>query len=240
MAQFWITRAEPGAGATADRLSALGHASLIAPLIQIIPLSVTIDLSGVQAIAFTSANAVPLFAARGMGLGLPAFCVGDATARAAATAGFTTISSANGDGQDLARLIETTLSPAHGAVLHATGETVAFDLQRALDMKGFTVHTANLYRAMPLGALPATATAAFPPTGSLDGILFHSPLTVRTFASLLPESLSPRLRWIDAYCLSPAVARPLAHLPWRHIAVAERPTETALFLHIRHRATANA
>lgn len=62
--RVWITRAEPGASATAQRIAALGHTPLVAPLLRIEPVEAPqVDLRGVAALAFTSANGVRAVAA---------------------------------------------------------------------------------------------------------------------------------------------------------------------------------
>src|SRR5258707_10340335 len=61
--KIWITRAQPAADITAERVRALGHEALVAPLLAVRPLpDVEVDLSGVAALAFTSANGVRAFA----------------------------------------------------------------------------------------------------------------------------------------------------------------------------------
>ena len=61
--KIWITRAQPGADGTAERVRALGHEAMIGPLleVQMLPDAV-VDLRGVAALAFTSANGVRAFA----------------------------------------------------------------------------------------------------------------------------------------------------------------------------------
>ena len=86
--RIWITRAEPGASRTAEKLRALGHEPVVAPLLQARPLPGEIGLTGVGALAFTSANGVNAFAERSPERSLPVFAVGDATAAAAHKAGF--------------------------------------------------------------------------------------------------------------------------------------------------------
>ena len=62
--KIWITRAQPGADATAERVRALGHRPVVAPLLAVQPvLGAEPDLSGVGALAFTSANGVRAFTA---------------------------------------------------------------------------------------------------------------------------------------------------------------------------------
>ena len=61
--KIWITRAEPGAEATAARVRERGHTPLVAPLLAVRMVEdPQIDLSGVRALAFTSANGLRAFA----------------------------------------------------------------------------------------------------------------------------------------------------------------------------------
>jgi uroporphyrinogen-III synthase len=83
----WITRAQPGAEATARRVQALGFTALVDPLLAIRDLTPTVDLTGVAALAFTSANGVEAFAKLTSVRDLPVFAVGEATAKAAARRG---------------------------------------------------------------------------------------------------------------------------------------------------------
>ncbi len=95
--RIWITRAEPGAQLTAERLRALGHEPGVPPLMEGQPVGEPPDLAGVGALAFTSRNGVRAFAALSSERSLPVFAVGDATASAAREAGFQDVSSAGGD-----------------------------------------------------------------------------------------------------------------------------------------------
>ncbi len=82
--KIWITRAEPGAAATAERVRALGHEAVVAPLLAIQPLvDARVDLTDVGALAFTSANGVRAFAEKSAERSLKVFAVGLATAKAA-------------------------------------------------------------------------------------------------------------------------------------------------------------
>src|SRR4051812_12438776 len=96
--KIWITRAQPGADATAERVRALGHEALVAPLLAVRALEdVEIDLIGVAALAFTSANGVRAFADLSPERQIRVFAVGSTTAQAARAAGFRLVLSADGD-----------------------------------------------------------------------------------------------------------------------------------------------
>jgi uroporphyrinogen-III synthase len=130
--KIWITRAEPGASRTAARLKALGRDPLVAPLLEVHPLAVSIDLDGVGALAFTSANGVRAFAALSEDRGLPVFAVGGATAEAARAAAFTSVTSAEGDVAALAQTIVANRDRFAGLVLAPGPREPAGDLVGAL------------------------------------------------------------------------------------------------------------
>ena len=115
--KIWITRAQPGAGATAERVRALGHDALIAPLLAVRALpDVEVDLGGVAALAFTSANGVRAFADICAERAIRVFAVGAATAQAARASGFKLVLSADGNVEALAEGIGQRRGELRGAV----------------------------------------------------------------------------------------------------------------------------
>jgi uroporphyrinogen-III synthase len=88
--KIWITRAQPAAETTAARVRALGHEPFIAPLLRVEPVAgVEVDLRGVCALAFTSANGVRAFIEATPERSLRVFAVGAAIASAFGAAGAT-------------------------------------------------------------------------------------------------------------------------------------------------------
>lgn len=224
-----VTRPEADAGPIAADLAARGHTAVIEPLLTIVARpEVGVDLTGVQAIALTSANGARTLAARTERRDLPAFAVGDATAAAARAAGFAAVESAGGDVAALAALIAARLDPGAGSVFHAAARHVAGDLKGRLEAAGFAVRRVALYDAEPRPAL-SPATAAALRDGGIDATLFFSPRTGRTFVRLLAESrLTAVCGRITAVCLSAAVAEEIKQLPWHALLVAAQPTQAAL------------
>ncbi len=218
-----------------ERLGALGFACAVEPMLALVWLDgPELDLTDVQALLFTSANGVRGYARRTRRRDLPVYAVGDATATAARSAGFTAVDSASGDVYALADLVRRRLDPTHGPLLHVAGSKVAGDLAGLLGDAGFTLHRSVLYDAVPAQAL-TLETAAILRTSSLDGVLFFSPRTARSFVRLLAEAgLVDRCRTVDAFCLSPAVAVAARAYgdqgvtPWRSVRVAPRPEQDAL------------
>ncbi len=155
MRRVCVTRAEPGASATAARLIAHGLEPLLAPLSRIEPVeALADDPAKAAAFAVTSANAVRAFCAVSTLRDRPLFAVGDATAAAARAAGFGEVLSAEGDVDALAGLIADRWRPRDGPVWHLRGEAAAGDLAGALSALGFAVQEAVVYRAVAAGTLP--------------------------------------------------------------------------------------
>ncbi len=214
-----ITRPEPGAGETYDILLEMGHEPVIEPLLIYVPTGEIIDLTGVQALAATSAEGVRAFARQSRRRNLPIFAVGEATAQAARAAKFSDVRSAAGDATALSRLLAN-LDPQRGAVVHLAGRDVA----RKLAIPGLDIRRAVLYAAEAAsGFSPGVAQSLS--KGSFGGVLLFSPRTAQIFAKLMRSSgIKPG--GLIGYCLSSAVARGLGGLCSTRIA--ERPTQDEL------------
>ncbi len=232
-----VTRPEEDAAPLAAALAERGIDVTLEPLLAIRPLpEAPIDLAGVQALLFTSANGVRSFAelagARDLAgwRELPAFAVGNATAAAAHNVGFTRVDSAAGDVATLAKLVAERLDPKAGALFHAAGSAVAGDLAGLLEQAGFTLRREMLYEARPADQLsPATVTNLS--NGWFDLVLFFSPRTAATFVTLARaagEGVVSGCGKAAALCLSQTVATAARELPWRAVQAAARPELPAL------------
>ncbi|MBL8548795.1 MAG: uroporphyrinogen-III synthase [Hyphomonadaceae bacterium] len=221
-----VTRASPGAEATAKRIRAQGGEPVLAPLLKVEKRRASVNLAAVQALLFTSTNGVQSFAEQSKERALPALCVGDATAHAARLHGFTDVRAGGGDVAALAKTIIATLDPAKGALVHAAGKDVAGDLPGALAPHRFVLEHRIFYEAVAAHRLPAEALARLrqaPP--DLDIVLFHSPRAAHIFRQLAPHA--PAM--LAAACLSEAVAFAATVAGrWREVIVAETPTDAAL------------
>ena len=229
MARVLVTRAEPGASATAAKLAALGHQPLLAPMLTIETVAADASLAGVQAVLFTSSNGARAFARATRARELPVYCVGDATADAARAAGFASVFSADGDLNALVTLAAGSLRPNAGKLLHAAGADLAGDLAGALRMRGFDVDIRTYYRALTSPRLPDVVEKALSDSSSaIDAVLFHSARAAAAFVTLAKQREG--LARIDALCLSEAVAEPVRTMVWRRVLVAGQPQEQALLL----------
>jgi uroporphyrinogen-III synthase len=223
--RVWVTRAQPGAERTAQRLHAHGHDPLVAPLLEVRALPVdAADLAGAGALAFTSANAVAAYAALTADRSRPVFAVGDSTAAAARAAGFSTVDSAAGDVEALAARIGQARGGFTGSVLHPAAQEPAGDLAGALVAAGVPARAVAVYDTDAAEALPPAVDAALA-EGALDAVLVHSPKAGRALARLLAGR---RLEGVSALALSPACAAPLAAVAFARLEVAPLPNEAAM------------
>lgn len=233
MARILVTRPEDDGAALADSLARMGHEAVLEPLLAVRLRGEALDVAGAQALLFTSANGVRAAARLTPDRGLPALCVGDATARAAREAGFATVESAAGDVRTLAALVRRRAAPGAGPLLHVAGTVTAGDLAGDLAASGFQVRCAVVYEAVPAERF-SEATHKALTAGRIDAVALFSPRTARTFARIVAEAgLSGAMQSIDLLCLSPAVAEALENLPRRKTLVAAEPTQTALLDLIR-------
>lgn len=217
---IWITRAQPAADETAERVRALGLEALVDPVLQVRALGGRIGFGGMGAIAFTSRNGVDAFAASNPERDLPVFAVGDATAEAARRAGFAHVRSADGDVEALARLIGAEHDRASGAVLAITAREPAGDLSAALAGVGVNVAAIQAY-----GTLTQTAEAARAQLGQIRAILIHSPRAALALAEQLTRSQAAGLSVI---AISANAAAPLGEAGFAEVRIAARPTEAAM------------
>ncbi len=187
--KVWVTRAEPGASATAGRLVAMGRTPLVAPLLAVRPLPFPSLPTEVGAVAFTSANAVAALTGRPelqRLRALPVFAVGDATAWAARDLGFERVRSAGGDLAALGRLIAAHRNDIRGPVLHLAARERAGELADG----GGPVVVTPVYEVLELPLDDAVRSA----WTELDAVLVHSPRAARALAraaAALDVSTSP-------------------------------------------------
>src|SRR5215468_4129480 len=226
-----ITRPEPDGERTAQALRARGHEVLLAPLLKIETLAADVGTGPWAAVLMTSANAaraVATHAQRSEIVRAPAFTVGDRSADAARAAGFSDVTSAAGDADDLVRLVADRVTDRKTPLLYLAGADRAADVAGALTAQGFTVRTAVAYRAVAANVLPDEAAAALE-ADRIDAVLHFSARTAAAFlvvaagSAVLDKALS-----CQHYCLSPSGASRLQAAGAGRVTTAQRPDEAAL------------
>ena len=200
--KIWITRAQPGADETAGRVRALGHEAVVLPLLTVETLPAELDLTGVGALAFTSANGVRAFGALTPERKIKVFAVGAATAQVARQIGFREVLSANGDVAALADGIASRRREIAGKILSPGADEPAGDLVGDLIARGIAAERLSVYGTCARDLVPQDLEAL----KGVDAVLLHSPKAARALACELAKHPMPGLK---ALGISAAVLRPL-------------------------------
>jgi uroporphyrinogen-III synthase len=203
-----VVRPQPGADATAARLTALGHESIVHPLLETRALPWVLPAHSFDAVILSSAAAVRHAGSRADALkNLPAHAVGAATATAARTAGWSDVKAGPGTMQVLLDGL------AGGQLLHLAGaELTPVTVPPALSLTRVTVYETPL---LPLPALP-----------DVQAVLLHSPRTAGQFAAQW-DRLGGRRAAVKLFAISAATLA-AAGTGWAQAQAAPEPTESAL------------
>lgn len=220
-----VTRTQPGNARTVKSIRARGFRAIACPVAQVVRSRAAIHPDGADALALTSANALQAIRDTGPLLGLPVFAVGEGTAQAARKAGFSSVTSADGDAEALARSIARAL-PADSHVLHLSGEDRAGDLGGMLEVLGLTATTRTVYRTRLARGLTARARKVLEDDPAM--VLIHSARGAERFLALVAAAeLSPALARLAFITISERAAVPL-HTRGLKAHIAAQPSEDSL------------
>lgn len=222
-----VCRPRAGAERTADRLRAMGHEPLVAPVLITRPIDRPRPDLRPDAILLTSAHAVPALASLGMVRDRPIFAVGARTLETIRAAGFDAAAPEGGDAQALSGALARALSPG-ATVLHLAGRDRKAEPERSLRAAGLQVTAWEVYEAVATRTLPEQAMAALA-AGRVDAVLHFSRRSASVLAGLAGEAgVRAAFDVVAHHCLSGDVASGLAGVPAERIRIAERPDEDAL------------
>jgi len=225
-----ITRAEPSASQTAQKVIEAGHEPVVMPLFEIHDTGRQIPRKQYDAIVFTSKNAVTTLSNRGWhpeNADMPAFCVGKKTQDAARAFGFTTTRTATGGGVELTKLIAEQDNKGK-TFLYLSTPDKSHDMAQALEPFGIRVETVDIYQARTISPPPGDFMSAIN-TVSQGAVLVYSALGSHHLGSLIQEHLDvhaligARLIGISRHAL-----KPLETLSWKSIATPQAPDETEM------------
>ena len=223
-----LTRPIADSLVTASILNEQHIATAIEALFDIQPLQVEIpDVTNFQGIVFSSRHAVRVFAEKTTLRKIPVYCVGDHTAEIAKKKGFSPVFSADGDEEDLAKLLINKIQNK-GRLLRLTGYSQLDKLAGRLQSAGFDVTVLQIYETHDHDTI-SDETAALLKAKKLDGVLFYSAKTVSRFYTLLnKQGLVDTCCNLTAWCISNNVGDAAKEMPFREISIAKKPTQKAL------------
>ncbi len=219
MVTVLVTRPEPGAFKTAQKLSALGFEVHKLPLTKIVSLSFDVPRTAFDAVIITSPQALHNIPARLQGL--PLYAVGQSSAAAARLAGFETVITSGGD---VAQLIETvrTAVPAGSRLLYLCGKVRRPDLEDAL--RDCALAAIETYDTQPIDHV----AVELPP---LDLVMLTSVQSASQMAKLAAQAdLKSSFKSTHYLCLSQRIADGLAGVKPDNIHVTLKPDEESLLI----------
>lgn len=229
-----VTRPEPGASETAKRLTALGHVATVLPLTRIVPLPMERLPEGpFDAIVLTSASAIRHAPAALVATiaRLPAYVVGERTARAAKTAGLVHATFAGPTVAELAGMLPGVL-PTPARLLYLAGRIRTGALEHRLRPLGHEVCLVETYDTEPDPENVATAARLWA-NGDFDMAIVHSGESARLLADIaLRAGVAPSpVRFV---AISLRAAEPLVSLGLA-VECAARPDEAAIMELVQRR-----
>ncbi|CAN7237886.1 uroporphyrinogen-III synthase [Phyllobacterium sp. LjRoot231] len=225
-----VTRPQPGATRTAERLRGLGYEPLVLPLTEIAPVPVTLPARSFDAVAITSANALRHAPEEFLGsiLDLPCFVVGDVTADLARRIGFKNVSVGDGDGDSLGETLDISVKPG-ARILYLTGRVRAPDFEESILAHGRQIDPLPVYGTDSVSYSTDFLIDFFSNRG-VNICLLYSRRGAEAFLQLLErvefDYLFENTKFI---CLSNRIADVLEGKKITSISVAKRPNEAALF-----------
>lgn len=227
MSTILVTRPIDEAMPTAEKLEAMGHRVVIAPAIQVEPVSFEIPGES-RSIIVTSKNGARLGLVNVGNKDRPIFAVGDKTADEARKLGFTNVTVGPGTARQLVPLLLECGLTEKRKYTHLCGTTLSYNISDVLKSEGLDAENTVTYHTRAIGGLSAGVQEALD-EGKIDTALFYSPRTATIFEETVADyGRSDWLRTIDALCLSTRVADNLLG-PWRNKNYAVIPTEKAMF-----------
>jgi uroporphyrinogen-III synthase len=216
-----VTRPEPGASRTAERLRQAGYEPVVLSLTRIERLAFEIPEGPFDAVVLTSAQALAAIDAAPL-TSIPIMAVGDMTAKAARLAGFLRIETASGSAESVATMAGSTFKP-HSRLLYLCGKVRRPELESLLEQAGFLVTAVETYSAVPadheFSELPGIA----------DGKPFAAVILMSAVTAELFGGYAAKQPFHDALlvCFSQRIAD-VASSYGNRIAVTEEATEGSL------------
>jgi uroporphyrinogen-III synthase len=140
--------------------------------------------------------------------------------------GFANVESADGDGEDLVKLVARRFEGSSLPLLYPAGEDRARNLFADLAQHGIAVETAVVYRAAKSAGLPPEVEADLR-AGRVDGVIHFSQRSVETYLTCTRALGGAALKPAH-YCLSDRAAQPLRSAGAAQVFVAGHPDEASL------------
>ncbi len=230
-----LTRPQADSERVAAELAQDGFETLIWPMMEIRPTvsGIVIDRD-TNAIAFTSANAVRIFAELSDQREIPALCVGQRTAAVAKAVGFHDVRCADGTVADLAGLVDQS---GFSHILHPRGRHVAGNLGAMTHRSAIEIDDAVIYDSVP-SPEPGPELSVTLLSEKIDVVSAWSPRSAQLLGAALSVHPEIDVRRSMLVAISEKTAKPLMGTGFQQVTIADRPTGSAMLRAIRDVASA--
>lgn len=228
-ARVLITRPQPGAARTAERLRKAGFDPVVLPLTIIKRLFFKLPSGPFDGIVVTSAQALPLQDTSALVpfLGIPVLAVGETTAQAAKERGFSSVTVGTGAVDGVIGLAAGLLKPG-GRLLYLCGRVRRPELEAALSDKGILIEAVETYDAMPL-SYSGHELEAHLGNMPFDAVVLMSQQAATAFGALLEDQGYEQLFDKCAIvCFSARIASVCEKLPAHQLLVTKQASEDSL------------
>ncbi|TIL69355.1 uroporphyrinogen-III synthase [Mesorhizobium sp.] len=230
MRRVLVTRPEPGASRTAQRLEDLGFKPILLPLTETVALPVDADgvAANAAAVAVTSANAVrhaPKEISTALA-GLHCHAVGRRTAEAARAAGFLSVGEGPGDAESLADALAADY--AGQTIVYLCGRVRFSGFEQRLQPAGVQVRVVETYDTVALDYSDEAVLARL--SGRpVEAVLLYSAKAATAVQALAGRpALGELFKKTSFFALSGRIAAALETVASKKLRVAPEPTEEAL------------
>jgi uroporphyrinogen-III synthase len=222
-----VTRPADQAATTAQKLEAFGHEPVVAPVLEIAATGAFAPPSAYELVLATSAQALASVETDSPLLRLPFACVGEKTAAAARSLGFSLLC-VSPQAEALAERLLATRAPSFA--LYLAGRERKPHLEERLRAADWRIEIVETYAARPVAAWTEDVRSALG-DGQIDGVLHYSPRSAALALALIGSDQARRLRH---FCLSPDIASVCREwAPEENIFTASHPDELGLLTLLR-------
>ncbi len=226
MRRVLVLRAEEDARRTAEKLAAIGFASVLSPVLEVVATGAKPPDENFDAVIVTSAKALHYGNSSESLRRLPLFAVGARTAALAQRRGWRIA----GVAPESAALLPLILArnPPRGRLLYLAGRDRRETIETALRGEGREVYALETYKAREAAALTREAAQALA-EGGVSAALHYSPRSAEIFVRLaLRADLAAATRALTHFAISAEAAAALRALEAPRICIANSPDEDAL------------
>ena len=232
-----VTRPEPDASLTAERLRAMGYEVLVAPMLKTVLSTDPLDDIGTGNFVVTSRNGVRALAklvSQETRDATTLYTVGDATAALARDVGFKHVRSAAGTVDDLVELIGPANTDDSKQLIYACGRDRKGGLENKLRAKDWQVNVAVRYHSDPVDHFSPDILSAFKGQ-KIDAVLLYSNRTAEAFEGLIKQhNLSQITNSIKFFCLAKGIESVFDRRREIQLIVVEQPNEQSMFDALAH------